>query len=148
MMQYEKTSEYIHSSWCKSVRRKDNRKDFILPYDFVPPCVDGDLTDLYYWDTYFTNKGLYIDGLSEYAYNNIQNLKFCLDKFGCVPNMCRANGADYASQPPLLVFMIDDYYEFSKNKAFLLVELKTVWFKISMEKGIGIFTIGRRTPIT
>jgi alpha,alpha-trehalase len=74
---------------------------------------------LYYWDTYFTNKGLYIDGLSEYAYNNIENLKFCLRKFGCVPNMCRVNGADYASQPPLLYLMVKEYYDFCKDKEFL-----------------------------
>ena len=116
---YEKTSEYIKSSWKLAVKKRDSDKGFILPYDFVPPCIDGELTDLYYWDTYFTNLGLINDGMIEYAYSNIQNLMFCLRKFGCVPNMCRANGADYASQPPLLFLMIKDYYEATGDLAFL-----------------------------
>ena len=61
MKEFSIVSEYIKSSWVKSVRKRDNRKDFVLPFDFVPPCIDGDLTDLYYWDTYFTNKGLILD---------------------------------------------------------------------------------------
>lgn len=113
------THDYILKSWMNCIRKRDNRKDFVLPYDFIPPCIDGELTDLYYWDTYFTNKGLIADGFSKYAFYNIENLKFCLRKFGCVPNMCRANGAEYASQPPLLVFMADDYYEYSRDKNFL-----------------------------
>lgn len=120
MERFKRTHEYIKKSWLKCIKKKDNRKDFILPFDFVPPCVNGSLTDLYYWDTYFTNKGLILDGFSNYALNNINDLTFCLDRFGCVPNMCRANGADYASQPPLLVFMVDDYYRFTNDKAFLL----------------------------
>lgn len=115
----EATHQYICSAWKKAIRHKDNRRDFPLLYDFIPPCVDGELTDLYYWDTYFTNKGLYLDGFSDFALNNIENLKFCLNTFGCVPNMCRANGADYASQPPLLIFMVDDYYEYSADLSFL-----------------------------
>ncbi len=114
----KKTREYIKNSWSKAVRAKDNNANFILPYDFIPPCVDY-FTTLYYWDTYFTNKGLYLDGLAEYAYNNIQNLLFCLRKFGCVPNCCYENGAKHASQPPLLFLMVEDYYRFSKDKIFL-----------------------------
>lgn len=118
-MKYDKTRAYIRDSWKKAVRKKDSNAKFIMPCDYVPPCADGNLTDLYYWDTYFTNLGLYADGLDEYARGNIENLKFCLRKFGCVPNMCRGNGADYASQPPLLFWMIDDYYERSGDRAFL-----------------------------
>ena len=118
-MSRERTREYIRDSWKNAVRKKDCNRKFLMPYDYVPPCVDGDLIDLYYWDTYFTNLGLYADDLDEYARGNIENLKFCLRKFGCVPNMCRGNGADYASQPPLLFWMIDDYYERTQDRAFL-----------------------------
>lgn len=114
-----KVREYIKNSWIKAVKDKATREDFPLPFDYIPPCIDGSLTDLYYWDTYFTNKGLYIDGLREYAYNNIQNLKYCLNKFGCVPNMCTIDGADLCSQPPLLCLMVDDYYEQTKDLLFL-----------------------------
>lgn len=116
---FKTVRQYIKDSWCKAVKSWDCVAGFPLPYDYIPPCVDGDLTNLYYWDTYFTNKGLYLDGLDVYAYHNIEVLKFCLRKFGCVPNMCRANGADYASQPPLLFLMVQDYYARSGDKVFL-----------------------------
>lgn len=118
-IEYEKTSEYIKKSWLSAVKKRDVDKNFPMPYDYIPPCVDGDLINLYYWDTYFTNLGLYEDGLEVYAHNNIKNLIFCLDKFGCVPNMCRANGATYASQPPLLFLMIRDYFNHSGDIVFL-----------------------------
>ncbi len=116
---YKKINDYIKNSWEKAVRKNDCNKNFVLPYDFVPPCADNGFVTLFYWDTYFTNKGLISDGLAQYAYNNIENLKYCLRKFGCVPNYCREDGADYASQPPLLIFMIDDFYTCSENKDFL-----------------------------
>lgn len=116
---YEKTSEYIKNSWDYAIKKKDVDKNFILPFDYIPPCIDGDLINLYYWDTYFTNLGLINDGKSEFALNNIKDLIYCLMKFGCVPNMCRANGATYASQPPLLFLMVKDYYNLSNDKLFL-----------------------------
>ena len=122
MDKLKRVNEYIKNSWIKSVRKNDVDADFVMPCDFIPPCIAGKpgaFVQLFYWDTYFTNKGLYVDGMEKYALGNIEDLKFALRRFGCVPNMCRANGADYASQPPLLVFMVDDYYEFSKDKAFL-----------------------------
>ena len=117
--EYKKTSEYIKNSWLSAVKKKDVDKNFPMPYDYIPPCIDGDLINLYYWDTYFTNLGLYKDGFANYAYNNIKDLMFCLDKFGCVPNMCRSNGATFASQPPLLFMMVRDYYEYIGDIAFL-----------------------------
>ena len=118
MDKYKNVNEYIKNSWIKSIRKKDNRKDYPLPYDFIPPCIDGALTDLYYWDTYFTNKGLYLDGFSKYAYYNIENLKYCLKDYGYVPNMCRASVG--ASQPPLLFMMVKDYYNYSGDLNFLM----------------------------
>ena len=114
-----KIREYIKNNWVKTVRKNDYIKDFVMPYDYVSPCSDGVLTELYYWDTYFTNKGLYMDGLDNYAYNNIRDLEFALKTFGCVPNICRKDGADYCSQPPLLFLMVSDYYEKTSDRDFL-----------------------------
>ena len=118
MSKYEKTSEYIKAAWHSAVKKRD-QNGFVLPYDYVPPCVDGALTDLYYGDTYFTNLGLFCDGLQEYALGNIEDLKFCLRGFGKVPNMCRKNGAELASQPPLLSMMVLDAYEHTRDEDFL-----------------------------
>ena len=65
--------DYIKSSWLLALKKKDVDKNFLLPYDYIPPCIEGDLINLYYWDTYFTNLGLYLDGLTQYAFNNIEN---------------------------------------------------------------------------
>ena len=119
MDKYKKTSEYIKAAWHSAVKRGDRDPAFVLPFDYVPPCVDGALIDLYYWDTYFTNLGLFCDGLGGYALGNIEDLKFCLRKFKKVPNMCRANGAEFASQPPLLSMMVRDAYEQCKSEEFL-----------------------------
>ncbi|MBQ8685667.1 MAG: hypothetical protein IJ514_05820 [Clostridia bacterium] len=116
---YEKTHEYIKASWKKAVKKRDCDQNFVMPYDYIPPCVDGAFTSLFYWDTYFTNLGLYDDDFGEYAFNNIEDLKFCLRKFGCVPNTCRANGAMHASQPPLLFLMVEDYFDYSLDAEWL-----------------------------
>ena len=118
MDKYERTSEYISAAWHSAVKKGD-ANGVLLPYDYVPPCVDGEVIDLYYWDTYFTNLGLFCDGLKDYALGNIENLKFCLRKFGKVPNMCRENGAELASQPPLLSMMVSQAYEYTRDEAFL-----------------------------
>ncbi len=125
-MKYERVRNYVKESWGKAVKAKDCNKAFIMSYDYIPPCVDGDLINLFYWDTYFTNIGLYLDGLEEYAFNNIEDLKFCLQKFGCVPNMCRGNGADYASQPPLLFLMVEEYYNKTGDLSFLQSSYKAL----------------------
>ena len=117
---YEKTSEYVRVSWNKAVKRRDVDPEFVMPCDYVPPCVDGDLINLYYWDTYFTNLGLIEDGETDLARGNIEDLIFCLYKFGCVPNMCRGNGATYASQPPLLFLMTKDFYVHTGDRDFLI----------------------------
>ena len=142
MDKLKKVNEYIKNSWHKSVRKNDADPDFVMPYAYTSPCIpgkEGAFIHLYYWDTYFINKGLYADGLEKYAFGNIEDLKFSLRKFGCVPNMCKEFGAKFASQPPLLVFMVDDYYEFSKNKAFLAdsYEALKTEYKFWMEKRIS-----------
>ena len=114
-----KVREYIKNSWVKMIKKNDYIKDFIMPFDYVSPCSVGSLTELYYWDTYFTNKGLYIDNFDNYALNNILDLQFALKKFGCVPNICRKDGAEYCSQPPLLFLMVSDYYDKYRNLIFL-----------------------------
>lgn len=37
MVSFENVQKHIRSSWEKSVKKKDQRSDFVLPYDFIPP---------------------------------------------------------------------------------------------------------------
>ena len=109
---------YVKNSWDKALTRLET-PTFVLPYSFVPPCVNGEFRVLYYWDTYFTNVGLIADDKTELAKDNVNALLYALDLFGCVPNCVRENGADFASQPPLLGLMIQDIYRATKDGAWL-----------------------------
>ena len=98
-----KVREYIKKNWTVF---KD--ASGYIPYPYVPPCFkEGAFNILYYWDTFFTNEGLIADGRIEDARNNVNNLIYFLNLFGCVPNMTSETGADYASQPPLLYMMVN-----------------------------------------
>lgn len=82
----------------------------------MPPCYKGAFLKLFYWDTYFTNKGLIADGYADLAKNNVDDLLYALDYFGCVPNYCSADGAEWCSQPPLLSLMVADVYAVTGDK--------------------------------
>ena len=110
--------KYIADSWEKALTELKT-PTFSLPYSFVPPCVNGEFRVLYYWDTYFTNVGLIADGRADLALNNVNNLLYVLELFGCVPNCAKENGAAYASQPPLLGLMIQDVYRATQDGEWL-----------------------------
>jgi alpha,alpha-trehalase len=73
--------EFIKQSWEKALTY-NSAKTFDLPHPFIPPCVEGNFRTLYYWDTYFTNVGLILDGKKDYALYNTENLMFALNFFG------------------------------------------------------------------
>lgn len=106
--------EYIENSWELAITNKKTGK-LKLPFEFVPPCIVGDFRTLYYWDTFFINKGLILDGKINLAKNNVDDLIFALNYFGCVPNYTRDDGAVWCSQPPFLSLMIEDIYNYTKD---------------------------------
>ena len=114
-MSIHAAKKYILKSWDKALTQLKT-STFSLPYTFVPPCINGEFRVLYYWDTYFTNVGLLADGRTELALNNVNTLLYALNEFGCVPNCVKENGADYASQPPLLGLMIRDVFAATKDE--------------------------------
>ena len=57
-----------------------------LPYSFTTPSVSGIFQEMYYWDTYFTQKALFLTGREEQAENNVRNLAYMLEKFKKIPN--------------------------------------------------------------
>ena len=114
---------YIKNSWEKAINVKTSGK-LILPYPFVPPCITGDFRTLYYWDTYLINKGLILDEKVELAKNNVDNLLFSLDYFGCVPNYTRDNGAVWCSQPPFLSLMIKDVSERIQDETWIATAMQ------------------------
>lgn len=104
--------EYICANIDRTTRTRQslsgkNGKLIELPYPYTSPCIDGRFRELYYWDTYFTNKVFFCIGKPEQAVNNVKNLIRLLNDYGKVPN---GNRTDYLSrsQPPFLGCMLDD----------------------------------------
>lgn len=74
-----------------------------LPYPYVVP--GGRFREIYYWDSYFTARGLIADGQSEMALNMAKNFRHMIKTCGHIPN---GNRVYYLSrsQPPFFIPMI------------------------------------------
>ena len=115
---YISTNKYIKQRWKDGLMTVQNPQ-YPLPYPFEPPCVEGDFKCLFYWDTFYTNRGMILDGLIEYAKYNTDNLIYLLYKYGSVPNSNSYPGIKHNSQPPYLQYMVRDIYEKTKDLAWL-----------------------------
>ncbi|TAH25248.1 MAG: trehalase [Cytophagales bacterium] len=92
-----------------------------MPKEFVS-INEGFKHIMFYWDTYFMNRGLLrTDTLKRMAKNNTENMLFMVQKIGFVPNATMSWGMN-RSQPPYLSMMIRDVYDASQNK-------DTAWLK-------------------
>ena len=67
---------YIQENMDRTLRQnvKDDGTLIGLPHPYTVPCADGMFNELYYWDTYFTNKALFALGQAEQAKNNIKDI--------------------------------------------------------------------------
>ncbi len=112
--------KYIQGKLPLTLREKRQDEDtFIgLPYPYNVPCVDGMFNELYYWDTYFTNKALFALGQTEQAANNVKNILHLIDRFGYMPNGSRTFFLK-RSQPPYAALMVDDVYRAINDLLFL-----------------------------
>lgn len=127
---HRKTHEYIIGNWENAVVDATNQdEEWYLPFPFVPPCLHGLFRCLYYWDTFFTNKGMIADGKTELAKNNTSDLLYMLSLKGYVPNAWSEMGTTYCSQPPYLHFMVRDVYEATGDKEWL----KNAYFLLKKE---------------
>ena len=86
------------------------------PNPFVVP--GGRFRELYYWDSYFTLKGMLISGLKEEVKNNLRNFIYSINTYGFIPNGFRSYYLN-RSQPPLFTLMIDDYIKYTNDTQFL-----------------------------
>lgn len=112
-------NEYIKNSWKKTIQKPVNG----IPFPFTSPCITDTFLDFFYWDVYFINKGLYIDGFAEQAENNISNIAYFIEKLGFMPN---ANTLTNRSQPPFFAKMVFDFYEYKKDKSIIEKYLPTI----------------------
>ena len=115
MTTYQFICENIDKTSRVYTKRPKGKKSLIgLPYPFTSPCIDGIFQEMYYWDTYFTNKGLLEIGRQEQAVNNVKNFLYLLTNYGKIPN---GNRMDYLSrsQPPFLGLMLEDILQNAPN---------------------------------
>lgn len=118
---------YIQENMGRTLRQnvKDDGTLIGLPHPYTVPCADGMFNELYYWDTYFTNKALFALGQAEQAKNNIKDILYLIDRFGYMPNGNRT-GFLRRSQPPYAALMVNDVYRASGDLSFLKSALVTL----------------------
>lgn len=99
-----------------------------LPYPFTTPCAEGVFQEMYYWDTYFTNKCLFLTKRGGQVCNNLKNFAYLLEKIGKIPN---GNRMHYItrSQPPFFGLMLADM----QSNAPALLDLKTAFSWLEKE---------------
>ncbi len=112
--------EYIeeHLPLCLRENKVDEGTLIGLPCPYMVPSASGMFQEMYYWDTYFTNKGLLLRGEVKQARNHVDNLCYMIERFGFVLNGNRDNYL-YNSQPPFLSMMAREVYEQDMDKEWL-----------------------------
>ena len=135
------TRAFIRDSWEKSVRYlpEDSGSHIGMPLPYTVPSVSGGFQELYYWDLFFTNEGLIIDGLVDQARNNTENLAWMVERFGKILN---GSNTFYLnrSQPPVFSLMVRQVYEATGDLDWLRKILP------SLEKEYRFWMTERMTP--
>lgn len=116
----ENIQEYISENLPRCLRENKEDRDTLigLPYPYMVPSASGLFQEMYYWDTYFTNKGLLLQGNVKQAQNHVDNLCYMIQKYGFVLNGNRTNFL-YNSQPPFLSMMAREVYEKNADTEWL-----------------------------
>jgi len=105
---YRHLAKVVDEAWtglCRQTIVNEEDRTTLIPLP-KPFFVPGDrFREIYYWDSYWTVKGLLISEMFESALNQVENLVVLLERFGFVPNGSRTYYLN-RSQPPLLSGMI------------------------------------------
>uniref|UniRef100_A0A7E4VWB3 Trehalase n=1 Tax=Panagrellus redivivus TaxID=6233 RepID=A0A7E4VWB3_PANRE len=133
----------LHRKWptlCRRVSDKvssdPSRFSLIpVPNPFVVP--GGRFREMYYWDSFFTIKGLLASQMFDTVRGMIANMGHLIDTYGYIPNGNRIYYLN-RSQPPLLTWCVDAYYQRTGDLEF--VRQAMPW----LEKEMAFFTTNRR----
>ena len=104
--------KYILNNWKTTIRDPSFNNKSYLPNKYMTPCGDDIFQNFYYWDTYFINLGLIADNDFTMVRNNLNIMKYFVNKLGFIPN---ADHLTYGSQPPLFTRAIFDLYNATKD---------------------------------
>ncbi len=112
--------KYIEENWNPCVRetKEDDGTLIGLPYPYIVPSPAEKFQEMYYWDTFFTCKGLILSGRAEIAKNCCDNMAYLIEKYGFIPNGSRTYYLN-RSQPPYFSMMVRDVYEIYRDKEWL-----------------------------
>ncbi|CAI2351950.1 unnamed protein product [Caenorhabditis sp. 36 PRJEB53466] len=133
---YRKFAAALHAKWptlyrkiSQKVRVNPEKYSIIaVPHPFVVP--GGRFREMYYWDSFFTIKGLLASGMLTTVKGMIDNMVFLVETYGFIPNGTRIYYLN-RSQPPLLTWCVKAYYEATKDKEFLRTTLPTLRKELS-----------------
>ena len=119
---WTKVETFVLQNWYTS-KVDISKISWMKKVGIVPPkpfmAIAKGQTALFYWDNYFTNKGLLlVDSLNLYAKNATDDLLWEVDTLGFVPNANMHWGMN-RSQPPYLAMMVNDVYKKSHDKVWL-----------------------------
>ncbi|CAL2040157.1 unnamed protein product [Caenorhabditis brenneri] len=128
---YRKFAAALHAKWptlyrkiSKKVRVNPEKYSIIpVPNPFVVP--GGRFREMYYWDSFFTIKGLIASGMLNTVRGMIDNMIYLVETYGFIPNGTRIYYLN-RSQPPLLTWCVKAYYEATGDKEFLRESLPTL----------------------
>ena len=144
--------DYIESHWDGQIR--ENREDegtlIGLPYPYTVSGTSNVFTEIYYWGTFFTNKGLEISGRWELVKSNVDNMLYLVDKYGFMPNSNRTWHLNN-SQPPFLSIMVRDVFEHYGDPTWLSTAYRVLLkeYKFWMNERnteIGLNRYGKHWP--
>ncbi len=115
---------YIFEKWPQTVRETppgsvgEEDRLIALPRPYTVPCTDSHFQEMYYWDTYFTHRGLLLSGHLSTVLNNIENFIYLINSYGFIPNGNHKSMLN-RSQPPFFGLMVWDIYRETGDKAWL-----------------------------
>ena len=115
-----RVSNYIRNNWERTIKPACEDADTLigLPYPYTTPCISGMFQELYYWDTYFTNVGLLLSGMTQQAKHNVDNILHLVNTYGKMPNGNRTYYLN-RSQPPFLSQMVRELFEVTHDLQWL-----------------------------
>ena len=124
--------EYILANWKFTIKtNKEDRGTLIgLPYPYTTPCKENHFQELYYWDTYFTNRGLIASNRQDVAEDNVKNFIYLINRFGFIPNGTRLSYLT-RSQPPFFGLMLKDVLAVTKDETIKMDGYKALVKEVS-----------------
>lgn len=135
----------LHEFWFQLGRQiheevKTNHEKYSMYYVSHPVIVPGGrFKEFYYWDSYWIQRGLLVSNMTTTVKGMIENFFELVDQLGFIPN----GGRIYyqRTQPPLLLPMVDAYYEATKDLQFLRDNIHL------MIKEYNFFLMNRTIPV-